>query len=70
MQKEPVEFSLGINAGKAAKYAVNYGAAWLTVHYGFTLTPEQEAVIVGLLGSALVSLRNKIKMAYPKLTWL
>lgn len=64
-------FSYATMVKKGVVFGVSYAGTWLAVHYGFTLTPEQEAVIVGLIGSVLTSLRNKLKMAYPgKFGWL
>lgn len=68
---DPKPFSYAVMAKKGIVFAVNYAGTWAAVHYGFTLSPEQEAVLVGLIGSALASLRNKLKMAYPdKFGWL
>ena len=57
-----------------ATYLIGLGAAWLSAH-GFTLTPEQQALLIasltGVFGTALTMLRNWAKLRWPEqLGWL
>ena len=69
---EAIEFSLVKNVKKGVVYvataAVSAGAAWLAAK-GFTLTPEQQSVLIlalsGAIGTGLTMVRNWMKVRWP-----
>lgn len=78
MEPEAIKFSLVKNVKKGVTYvataAVSAGAAWLAAR-GFTLTPDQQSVLIlalsGAIGTGLTMLRNALKVKWPELFgWL
>lgn len=67
-----MEFLINKNIKKGvvhmATYAVGLGSAWLAAK-GFTLTPEQQSVLIaaltGVMGSVLTMARNYAKVRWP-----
>jgi NADPH:quinone reductase-like Zn-dependent oxidoreductase len=73
MEPQTIQFSIAKNVKKGvvhvATYAVSLGTAWLAAK-GFTLTPEQQNVLVlgltGAIGTGLTMLRNWVKVKWPQ----
>lgn len=70
---EPIKFSIVKNVKKGVIYvataAVSSGAARLAAK-GFTLTPEQQSVLIlalsGAIGTGLTMARNALKVKWPE----
>lgn len=73
-----VEYSFLVTVKKGivhvSTYAVSLGASWLAAK-GFTLTPEQQSILVlaltGAIGTGLTMFRNWLKVKWPeKFGWM